>query len=143
EIVNYANDRFIEVIPEIDMPGHAAAANKAYPEFSGGGSAKYPEFTFNPGKEETYSYLTKILRETDVLFPGKKIHIGGDEVHFGNASWNTNKDVQNLMKTKNLADLKAVEHYFLNRMADSVSKLNSKILGWDEVINAGLPVDRS
>ena len=57
EIVNYAADRCIEIIPEIDMPGHATAAAKAYPEFSGGGSKKYPDFTFNPGKKVRINFL--------------------------------------------------------------------------------------
>lgn len=140
EIVRYAAERFIEVIPEIDMPGHAASSNRAYPAFSGGGSERYPEFTFNPGKEETYGYLTNILKEVDVLFPAKKIHLGGDEVHFGNKQWQTNPDVQQLMKAKNLPDLKAVEHYFIKRMADSLSRLNSQILAWDEVVQVDLPV---
>ncbi|GEO03470.1 beta-hexosaminidase [Adhaeribacter aerolatus] len=140
EIVSYAAERFIEVIPEIDMPGHAAAANRAYPEFSGGGSERYPEFTFNPGKEETYGYLTRILKEVDVLFPAKKIHLGGDEVHFGNKQWQTNQAVQQLMQAQKLPDLKAVEFYFIQRMTDSLSKLNSKILAWDEVVSAALPV---
>jgi hexosaminidase len=140
EIVQYAAARFIEVIPEIDMPGHAAAANRAYPAFSGGGSEKYPEFTFNPGQEETYGYLTRILKEVDVLFPAKKIHLGGDEVHFGNKQWETNAAVQGLMQAKKLPDLKAVEYYFIQRMADSLTNLNSKILAWDEVVNAALPV---
>ncbi|WP_205510627.1 beta-N-acetylhexosaminidase [Longitalea arenae] len=133
EIIAYAKQRFIEVIPEIDMPGHAAAANKAYPAFSGGGSRKYPEFTFNPGKEETYNYLTAILKETNALFTSEMIHLGGDEVHFGNEQWKTNKDVQQLMQDKKLADLKAVETYFIERMADSVAKMNNKALFWDEV----------
>ena len=138
EIVRYAAERFIEVIPEIDMPGHAAASNRAYPEYSGGGSANYPEFTFNPGKEETYGYLTTILREVDVLFPSKMIHLGGDEVHFGNEKWNTDKDVQALMKKRNLKDLKAVEEYFVERMADSIAQLDSKVLGWDEIASMNM-----
>ncbi|WP_207513685.1 beta-N-acetylhexosaminidase [Longitalea luteola] len=133
EIIAYAQQRFIEVIPEIDMPGHARGANKAYPQFSGGGSKQYPEFTFNPGREETYKYLTDILKETNALFPSEMIHLGGDEVHFGNEQWNTNKDVQQLMKDKKLANLKAVETYFIERMADSVVRMNNKALFWDEV----------
>lgn len=138
EIVRYAAERYIQVIPEIDMPGHATAANMAYPEYSGGGSEKHPEFTFNPGKEATYQYLTNILKETDVLFPSQMIHIGGDEVAFGNKKWNTDPDVQHLMKTQGLKDLKAVEHYFIKRMADSIAKMNNKMLAWDEVAEAEL-----
>ncbi len=143
EIVAYASARQITVIPEIDMPGHATAANRAYPEFSGGGTAKYPEFTFNPGKEGTYQYLTNILREVNVLFPAGMIHIGGDEVSFGSASWNTDVHVQNLMKRENLKSLVDVEHYFIRRMADSLQAINSKVLGWDEVTAAKLPVDET
>ncbi len=143
EIIAYAAVRGITVIPEIDMPGHATAANKAYPEFSGGGTAKYPEFTFNPGKEGTYQYLTNILREVNDLFPAHMIHIGGDEVSFGSASWNTDPYVQSLMKKEKLNTLVDVEHYFLRRMTDSVIAMRSKLLGWDEVSAAGLPVNET
>lgn len=139
EIVAYAAALHISVIPEIDMPGHATAANRAYPEFSGGGSAKHPEFTFNPGKEGTYQYLSNILKEIDVLFPSQMIHIGGDEVSFGNEKWKTDPAVQELMKREQLTSLEAVEHYFLKRMADTVIKQNNMILGWDEVTASSLP----
>ncbi len=138
EVVAYAAARFITVIPEIDMPGHATAANRAYPEYSGGGSAKHPEFTFNPGKEATYQYLTDILKETDALFPSQMIHIGGDEVSFGNEKWMSNPDIQQLMASKGLKDAKAVEFYFIRRMADTLAKMGNKVLGWDEVTQASL-----
>lgn len=138
EIVKYASERFIEVIPEIDMPGHAAAANRAYPEFSGGGSKTHPDFTFNPGNEKTYEYLTNILKEIAGLFPSDYIHIGGDEVHFGNDNWNSDPFVQNLMEKKNLKDLKAVEGYFVKRMADTIKALNKTLVGWDEVVDLNL-----
>lgn len=143
EIVKYAADRNIEIVPEIDMPGHATAANRAYPGFSGGGSEKYPEFTFNPGKEETYNYLTDILREVAALFPSRYIHLGGDEVHFGNESWNTNPDVQRLMKQYQLNDLKEVESYFVHRMADSIQMLGKTVIGWDEIVDHGLSPENS
>ncbi len=143
EIVQYAADRFIEVIPEIDMPGHATSAVKAYPEFSGGGSERYPHFTFNPGKEGTYTFLTNILKEITTLFPSKYIHIGGDEVHFGNQQWNYLPEIQELMKAEGLENLVAVEHYFLNRMSDSIRTLNKTVMGWDEVVTAGLPASNT
>ena len=143
EIIRYASARFIEVIPEIDMPGHAAAANRAYPEYSGGGSEKYPEFTFNPGKEATYGYLTDILREVGELFPSKYIHIGGDEVHFGNHHWNNLPEVKSLMGEHGLKDLQQIEYYFLNRMADSIKALNKTMIGWDEIVNAKVPAELS
>lgn len=142
EIVRYATERFIEVIPEIDMPGHAAAANRAYPEFSGGGSEKYPDFTFNPGNQKTYSYLTDILKEVSELFPSKYIHLGGDEVHFGNQQWNTNPDVQALMQKFQFRNLQDVEFYFINRMTDSIAALNKKMIGWDEIVTSGVPADK-
>lgn len=143
EIIRYAAERKIEVIPEIDMPGHARAANKAYPEFSGGGSEKYPDFTFDPGNEKTYQYLTDILKEVNVLFPSKKIHLGGDEVSFGNQQWNKNPGVKRIMESQNLKDLKGVEDYFMKRMADSLYQLNSKFLAWDEMANLSLPSDKT
>ena len=143
EIVRYAAERHITVIPEIDMPGHATAANRAYPEFSGGGSVRYPDFTFNPGRDTTYTYLSRILRETDVLFPSQMIHLGGDEVHFGNENWNKDPAVQALMKQKNLKDLPAVELYFNSRMADTLFALNNKVLLWDEAVDSPLPADKT
>jgi len=143
EIVAYAAERCINIIPEIDMPGHATAANKAYPEFSGGGSEKRPDFTFNPGKEETYKYLTTILREVSELFPSPYIHFGGDEVHFGNHEWGNDASIKALMKRKKLSDLKEVEHYFSNRMADSIRALGKITGGWDEVVQAGLKTDNT
>ncbi|AWW31590.1 beta-hexosaminidase [Echinicola strongylocentroti] len=143
EIVRYAAERKIDIIPEIDMPGHATAANKAYPEFSGGGSEKYPEFTFHPAKEGTYQYLTDILREVDALFPGHMIHLGGDEVSFGNQQWKNDPEVQQLMASQQLEDLKDVEDYFMKRMADSLFSLNNTILAWDEMAEAGLPTSQS
>lgn len=143
EIVAYAAERFIDVIPEIDMPGHASAANKAYPTFSGGGSDDHPGFTFDPGKDSTYTYLSKILRETDALFPSQMIHLGGDEVSFGNEKWKTNTDIKQLMQMNNLPDLVAVEHYFTKRMADTLFKLNNKVLLWDEAVDSDLPKDKT
>jgi len=143
EIVSYASVRNITIIPEIDMPGHATAANRAYPEFSGGGSKKRPDFTFNPGKEETYEFLTGILREVSELFPAPYIHFGGDEVHFGNQEWGNKESVKDLMKNENLSDLKEVENYFSHRMADSISSLGKITAAWDEVVNAGLENERT
>lgn len=141
EIVAYAKARFIKVVPEIDMPGHATAANRAYPQYSGGGIGKYANFTFNPGKEGTYLYLTNILRETAGLFPSKMIHVGGDEVSFGSESWQKDSGVQSLMKREHLTSLKMVEAYFIQRMADSARKFNREVLAWDEAADDSLPKD--
>ncbi|TZF82594.1 beta-N-acetylhexosaminidase [Pedobacter sp. BS3] len=143
EIVSYAAERFIEVIPEVDMPGHATAANKAYPAYSGGGSAAHPDFTFNPGKEGTYAFLTNILKETDALFPSQMIHLGGDEVSYGNEKWATDSGIQALRSKYQLKDLKAVEDYFIQRMADSVFVMNNKVLAWDEAVSTNLPANKT
>ncbi len=143
EIIRYASERQIVVIPEIDMPGHATAANKAYPQFSGGGSANHPDFTFHPAKPETYSYLSNILRETNALFPSGMLHLGGDEVSFGNEKWAADPLVQQLMREQKLANINAVEQYFMKRMADSVFAMNAKLLAWDEVAEADLPADKT
>jgi hexosaminidase len=140
EIVRYAKERFITIIPEIDMPGHATAANHAYPAFSGGDAPGYPDFTFNAGKDQTYSYISDILKEVKALFPSGLIHIGGDEVALGITAWEKNPDVIKLMAAQKLTDLNQVEHYFLKRVGDSVIKSGSNLMCWDEAVSADLPV---
>lgn len=141
EIVAYALERSIVIIPEIDMPGHAAASNRAYPAFDGGGTDRYPQFTFNPGREGTYQYLADILRETDQLFPSQIIHLGGDEVTFGNAAWDKDTGVTRLKLAHGLKERKQVEDYFIQRMADTVLQLHNKVMAWDEVATGNLSVD--
>ena len=134
EIVAYAAQRNIEVIPEIDMPGHASAAVRAYPEYSGGGTKKHPHFTFHPARAATYGFLTEILKEVTTLFPSKYIHIGADEVSFGNKHWTKDKEVIALMKKEKLKNVKEVETYFINRIRDSILSLDKEVMGWDEVV---------
>ena len=143
EIVAYAKARHIEIIPEIDMPGHATAANRAYPEFSGGGTGKFADFTFNPGKTGTYTLLTDILKEIAVLFPSGIVHLGGDEVSFGSKSWEDDVGVKQLMNQERLKDLKDVEYYFFKRMTDSSLQTFSAIGAWDEATDAHLPTDHT
>lgn len=135
ELVTYAQERHIEVIPEIDMPGHATAANKAYPEFSGGGTKEHPDFTFNVGKEETYTFLTNILREISGLFPTRYLHIGGDEVAFGIEAWKNNTAIQKLMQREGMTDVKEAERYFMHRITDSIHSLGRQLIGWDELLD--------
>jgi hexosaminidase len=143
EIVAYAAERHIQVIPEVDMPGHATAANRAYPENTGGGNEKRPDFTFNPGREETYTFLTNVLEETAALFPAPWIHYGGDEVHFANEQWIDLPDVKALMAEHDLNNLKEVEHYFNRRMASEIHRLGKKTVAWDEVVEAGVDPDNT
>ncbi len=134
EIIQFASQRNIEIIPEIDMPGHASAAIRAYPELSGGGTKKHPHFTFHPARTSTYNFLTEVLKEIAILFPSKYIHIGADEVSFGNQHWIKDKEVIALMKKEKLENIKDVETYFINRIRDSIISLKKEIIGWDEVI---------
>lgn len=143
EIVAYAGQRFITVIPEIDMPGHATAANKAYPEFTGGSVAGYPNFTFNPANEKTYQYLADIIKETNSLFPAHMMHLGGDEVALGIKAWSLDTAIAHMMQRKGFADVGTLERYFFKRMTDTVTSLGSKILAWDEATQTDLPAGKT
>ena len=137
DIVNYAAERHIEIIPEFDMPGHASAANRAYPENSGGGNG----FTFNVGREETYAFIEKVFDEFFELFPSSYIHIGGDEVSHGSACWNDNPDIQALMRKEGYTDLKQAEGYFLARVIRMLKEKGKTVICWDDVIDSGLDID--
>ena len=143
DIVAYAAKRQIEIIPEIDMPGHATAANRAYPQFSGGGSKNHPDFTFHPAKKGTYTYLTNILKEVNVLFPSGLVHLGGDEVSFGSEAWNSDRLIDSLKTRQKFTTNKEVETYFMRRMADSLFQMNARIGVWDEMADSGLPKDKA
>jgi len=140
EIVAYAEARGIAIIPEIDMPGHAAAANRAYPEFSGGGSAKYPDFTFDPASPATEAFLQDILTEVRALFPkAPAIHLGGDEVHFGWEQWPKLPTVRQLMAAEKFTKLDEVEGRFVRRMADHLAPTWDRVALWDEASRFDLP----
>lgn len=150
DIVAYAKERHVTIIPEVDMPGHADAAIAAYPEHDGGGylqkgsKEKWPHFTFNPAKPETLEFLDNILKEVAALFPDAGvIHIGGDEVHFGWQQWPELSEVKKLMEREKLKDLAAVEGWFIQRMAKSVNGLGFSSGGWDEIASRGLPADKT
>ena len=104
EIVAYAAERHIMVVPEFDMPGHATAVCRSYPEISGGGEGKWLHFTFHPCKEETFEFISNVLDEIVALFPSPYIHIGGDEVHYGNQSWFTDPEIQQFIRSARLSD---------------------------------------
>ncbi|MFV0538059.1 MAG: beta-N-acetylhexosaminidase [Dysgonomonas sp.] len=143
EIVAYAAERHIMVIPEIDMPGHATAASRAYPEISGGGTGRWEGFTFHPAKETTYQFLDDVLTEIAELFPAPYIHIGGDEVHYGNQIWFTDPVIQNFIKENDLKDEVGMEHYFIRRIADIVNSKGKKMIGWDEMIASGVTPNKA
>ncbi len=150
EIVAYAKERAVVVVPEIDMPGHADAAVAAYPEHDGGGyeqkgdPRKWPRFTFNPAREETLKFLDDILAEVADLFPeAGVIHFGGDEVHFGWKKWPQLPEVKALMEREKLKDLAGVEAWFNRRMAGTIDRLGFKTGGWDEIAARGLATDKT
>ncbi|MBY0235281.1 MAG: beta-N-acetylhexosaminidase [Burkholderiaceae bacterium] len=138
-IVRYAAERYIEVIPEIDMPGHSGAAARAYPEFFDG------LVTFNPAKPETYRFIDTILGELAELFPGRYIHFGGDEVWVEKTRWAQMPEVlamaQDLTPAGQAPQMKFVEAEFARRMVQLIQKHKRVPIGWDEVIAAGLRED--
>lgn len=141
EIVEYAAQRHIMVVPEIDMPGHATAVGRSYPEISGGGEGRWKDFTFHPARETTYEFISNIFDEVVELFPAPYIHIGADEVHFGNQSWFTDPQIQKFIKDHNLKDEIGMEHYFVRRVCDIVNAKGRKMIGWDEIVNTGVSPD--
>ena len=144
EIVAYASARHIMIVPEIDMPGHATAAMRAYPAYSAGGSGKWNGFTFNPADEKTYAFLEDVLTEVAKLFPGPYIHVGGDEVHYGNQTWSTDPKIVAFTKEKGLKNAAELEQYFMRRIADIVQKkLGKTLVGWDEISGAGVDTKKT
>lgn len=142
EIVAYAAERHIMVVPEFDMPGHATAVCRSYPEISGGGEGRWAHFTFHPCKEETFEFISNIFDELFELFPSPYIHIGGDEVHFGNQSWYTDPLIQQFIKDKGLKNEVGLEHYFIRRIADIVAEKGKTIIAWDEAIEANVAPEK-
>ena len=143
EIVAYAQARHIMVVPEFDMPGHATAVCRAYPEVSGGGEGRWKHFTFHPCKAETYDFIENILDELFQLFPSPYIHIGGDEVHFGNQTWFTDPAIQQFITDNKLMNETGLEYYFLRRVADIVARKGRKVIVWDEAIDAGISPEKA
>ena len=142
EIVAYAAERQIMVVPEFDMPGHATAVCRSYPEVSGGGKGKWEHFTFHPCKEETYEFISNIFDELFELFPSPYIHIGADEVHYGNQSWYTDPVIQQFIKDKGLKNEVGMEHYFIRRIADMVAQKGRTVIAWDEAIEANVAPEK-
>ena len=142
EIVAYAKERHITIVPEIEMPGHALAALASYPEFScTGGSFEVGKSwgvfddVFCP-KEETFAFLENILTEVIALFPSEYIHIGGDECP--KTRWKSCLHCQKRIKDENLKDEHELQSYFIQRIEKFVNNKGRKIIGWDEILEGGL-----
>lgn len=143
EIVAYAKERYVEIIPEIDMPGHSLAAIAAYPEISCTGGPFYvgtggvsKDNTYCPGKETTFEFVEGVLGEVMKLFPFEYIHIGGDECN--KLAWKADPDCQKRIKDENLADEDELQSYFIKRVEKMVNAQHKKMIGWDEILEGGL-----
>ncbi len=138
-IVRYAAERQIDIVPEIEMPGHAGAAARAYPEFFDGGH------TFNPAHPGAYRFIDTVLAEVTRLFPGRFIHFGGDEVDANDTRWNRLPEVvamaRTLDPTSDKPNFKPVEAEFARRVVQLIRKHQRTPMGWDEIISAGLNAD--
>jgi len=142
DIVNYALEREITIIPEIEMPGHSKAAIAAYPNLS------CKEKSVNVAtlwgvfediycsKEETFKFLEDVIDEVVDLFPGKYIHIGGDEAP--KTRWEKCKNCQSVIKRESLKDEHELQNYFISRMEKYINSKGKKIIGWDEILEGGL-----
>lgn len=135
ELVKYASDRFITIIPEIEMPGHSEEVLAAYPELSCAGEA-YKNADFCAGNEEVFTFLENVLTEVIDLFPSEYIHIGGDEA--GKNAWRTCPKCLARMETEGLKNVDELQSYFIERINKFLKSKNRKLLGWDEIIQGGL-----
>lgn len=146
EIVRYAAERFITVIPEIEMPGHALAALSAYPELSCDPKKTYEAGTywgvfddvFCPS-DTTFAFLKNVLLEIMDIFPSKYINIGGDECP--KKTWKESRLCQDLMKKQHLKTEEELQHYFIETMAAFLSEHGREAIGWDEIMEGGLKVN--
>ncbi|MFB6341717.1 beta-N-acetylhexosaminidase [Saccharicrinis sp. FJH62] len=143
DLVKYASNRGIIIIPEVDIPGHATAILTAKPTLASADTTYVLDRSFgvhkpvlNPAKDETYTFLTNLFREIDSLFPGPYIHIGGDEVEYDN--WKNNPEIDAFREQKGLKDFPALQGYFVKRMTDSIKPMGKTVIGWEEVARDGL-----
>ncbi len=142
EIVKYASERNVTIVPEIEMPGHSLAALASYPEFSctGGPFDVAKEWgvfedVFCP-KEETFKFLEDVLTEVIELFPGKYIHVGGDEVP--KVRWKKCNYCQEMIKREGLKDENGLQSYFIKRIEKFINSKGRTLIGWDEILEGGL-----
>lgn len=142
EILDYAAKRFVTVIPEIEMPGHAKAALAAYPEYSCSGGPFEVEGRWDImndiycTREETFSFIENILTEIAELFPSEYIHIGGDEAP--KLRWTRCHVCQERMKNEGLKDENELQSYFITRIEKFLASKGKRIIGWDEILEGGL-----
>lgn len=147
EIVAYAQSKYIQILPEIDVPGHSLAILTAYPELSCAGGNKFQvnagwkfyrdvENSLCPSNERVYEFLDKVFGEVAELFPHPYIHIGGDECYKG--YWEKSAECQALMKREGLKNTVELQSYFVKRVEKILSSKGKKLIGWDEILEGGL-----
>jgi len=144
EIIAYAGDRGIRVVPEFDLPGHASSWFMGYPEFASGKDKpsiqkRFGVFnpTFNPAKKETYVFLGAFFKEMAQLFPDEYMHIGGDENN--GKEWDANPYIQKFMKDKGLKNNHELQAYFNTELLKILTLNKKKMMGWDEIFQPTLP----
>jgi len=156
EIVQFAQQYHITIVPEIDLPGHSMAAIAAYPElstkkdtntrvnpgtkfadwFANGTFKMNIENTLNPSDEKVYEFLDKVFTEVCTLFPGQYIHVGGDEAYKG--YWAQDPDCKALMKKLNIRHVEDLQGYFIGRLEKMLKAKGKKLIGWDEILEGGV-----
>jgi hexosaminidase len=161
EIIKYAKDRFVEILPEVDVPAHSLAAIVSYPELSctpeantyrvrsgeaimdwshGAPPIALIDNTLCPANEKVYTFLDKVITELAQVFPFEYIHMGGDEAPHN--FWEKNEMVKDLMKREGLTSMEQVQNYFTKRVDSIVRSKGKKFIGWDEILlGGGLPSD--
>ena len=138
EIVEYARLRHIEVIPEIEMPGHSEEVTAAYPELGCHGEP-YRDGDLCPGNERTFEFLENVLLEVMELFPSEYIHIGGDEA--GKSAWRDCAKCRERMRSEGLKDVDELQSYLIHRIERFLNAHGRRLLGWDEILDGGLAPD--
>ncbi len=146
ELVRYARERGIRVVPEFEMPGHSAAWLIAYPELNSGTQPQgirrefgVSDIAIDPTRDETYRFIGRFLGEMAGIFPDAYIHIGGDETPA--PDWKKNPRIVAFMQAHNLKDNEALQAYFNSRVLTILNNLHRRMVGWDEILNPALPKD--
>ena len=146
ELIAYASDRGIRIVPEFDMPGHSTAWFVGYPELSSGPGPYQIERRWgifdpamDPTRESTYKLLDKFIAEMASIFPDRYFHIGGDEVN--GKQWDANAKIHEFMRAHNLKSNQELQQYFTVRVEKIVSKHHKSMVGWDEILTPGMPKD--
>ncbi len=144
EIVSYARDRGIRVVPEFDMPGHTSAWFVGYPDLASAPGPFHIEREFgvfdpvmDPTRESTYKFLDTFIAEMAAIFPDHFMHIGGDENN--GVEWKANPRIQTFMREHNLQDTAALQSYFNQRLLKILEKHGKHMIGWDEILTPDLP----